>query len=141
MWRSILGVVAGVIVWIVAFYALAFGLAALWHDYGLHGRDYFRDGSFTFTSPMAVCNLVIWALAEIAAGWVAMKIARRREAVWVLAGLLGIYLATMHLVLYWPRFPWWYNLGVVIPAVFAVLLGGRLARGSSRGSVRLSATA
>jgi hypothetical protein len=141
MWRSILGVVAGVIVWIVAFYALAFGLAALWHDYGLHGRDYFRDGSFTFTSPMAVCNLVIWALAEIAAGWVTMKIARRREAVWVLAGLLGIYLATMHLVLYWPRFPWWYNLGVVIPAVFAVLLGGRLARGSSRGSVRLSATA
>jgi hypothetical protein len=32
------------------------------------------------------------------------------------------YLAGLHLVLYWPRFPWWYNLGVVIPAVRAVLL-------------------
>ena len=26
-----------------------------------------------------------------------------------------------------PRFPWWYNLGVVIPAVPAVYLGGKLA--------------
>jgi len=43
------------------------------------------------------------------------------------AVLLGIYLAALHLVLYWPRFPWWYNLGVVIPVIPAVLLGGRLA--------------
>jgi hypothetical protein len=45
-----------------------------------------------------------------------------------LAGLLGIYLAALHLILYWPRFPWWYNLGVVILAVPAVLLGGKLAK-------------
>jgi hypothetical protein len=127
IWRSILGVVVGLIVWSIVFYALAFGLAAVWHDYGLHGREFFRSGAFTFTSPMAACNLVFWALAEVAAGWVTMKIARRREAVWVIAGLLVVYLGCVHLVLYWPRFPWWYNLGVVIPAVFAVLLGGRLA--------------
>jgi len=45
----------------------------------------------------------------------------------VLAGLVGIYLAGLHFAFYWPRFPWWYNLGVVIPAVPAVLLGGKLA--------------
>ena len=44
------------------------------------------------------------------------------------AGVLGIYLAALHLILYWPRFPWWYNLGVVIPAVPAVLFGGTLGR-------------
>jgi hypothetical protein len=82
---------------------------------------------FTFTAPMACCNLVLWALAEIGSGWVPGKIAKRREAVWVLAGLLGIYLSVVHLVLDWPRFPWWYNLGVVIPAVPAVLLGAKLA--------------
>ena len=64
---------------------------------------------------------------EIGAGWVAAKISMRRGAVWALAGLLGVYLAAVHLVLYWPRFPWWYNLGVVIPAVPAVLLGAKLA--------------
>jgi hypothetical protein len=47
--------------------------------------------------------------------------------VWVLAVLVGLYLAAVHLLLYWPHFPWWYNLGVVIPAVPAVLLGERLA--------------
>jgi hypothetical protein len=85
-----------------------------------------------------LCNLVLWVLAEIGGGWVAGKVAKRGGAVWVLAGLLGIYLAALHLVFYWPRFPWWYNLGIVIPAVPAVLLGGRLAvqlAGSSLRSV------
>jgi hypothetical protein len=141
MWRSVLGVVVGVIVWMAVFSALAFGLAALWHDYGLHGRDWFRDHSFTFTSLMGCVNLVFWVLAEIAAGWVAMKIAQRRKAVWVLAALLGLYLAYQHLWVYWSSIPWWYNLGVVIPAVFAVLLGGRLARESGKESIRFSATA
>jgi hypothetical protein len=130
MVRSVLGVVAGAIVWMVGFYALAIVLAKLWPDYTIHARQWMREGVFTFTAPMAFCNLVLWVLAEIGAGWLAGKIAKRHGAVWVLAGLLGIYLAVLHLVLYWPRFPWWYNLGVVIPAVPAVLLGAKLANSS-----------
>ncbi len=130
MVRSVLGVVAGAIVWMVGFYALAIVLAKLWPDYAIHARQWMREGVFTFTAPMAFCNLVLWVLAEIGAGWLAGKIAKRHGAVWVLAGLLGIYLAVLHLVLYWPRFPWWYNLGVVIPAVPAVLLGAKLANSS-----------
>ena len=127
MVRGVLGVVVGAVVWMVGFLALATVLAHLWPDYAIHGRQWTRQGVFTFTPPMACCNLVFWVLAEIGAGWVTGKIAKRREAVWVLAGLVGIYLAVLHLVLYWPHFPWWYNLGVVIPAVPAVLLGGKLA--------------
>ena len=130
MVRSVLGVVAGAIVWMVGFYALAIVLAKLWPDYAIHARQWMREGVFTFTAPMAFCNLVLWVLAEIGAGWLAGKIAKRHGAVWVLAGLLGIYLAVLHLVLYWPRFPWWYNLGVVIPAVPAVLFGAKLANSS-----------
>jgi hypothetical protein len=125
--RSLLGVVLGAVVWTVGFWILAILLAQVWPDYAIYGRQWMREGVFTFTPPMACCNLVLWALAEIGAGWVAGRIAKRREAVWVLAGLLGIYLAVVHLVLGWPRFPWWYNLGVVIPAVPAVLLGAQLA--------------
>lgn len=127
MVRSVLAVVVGVVVWTVGFWILATLLAQLWPDYAVHGRRWMKDGVFTFTPLMAWCNLVLWVLAEIGAGWAVGKIARRREAVWVLAGLLGICLAVLHLVLYWPRFPWWYNLGVVIPAVPAVLWGARLA--------------
>jgi hypothetical protein len=128
MVRDVLGVVVGAVLWMMGFFVLALVLAQLWPDYAIHGRQWTRENVFTFTPLMACCNLVFWVLAEFCAGWVAGKIAKRREAVWVLAGLVGIYLAALHLALYWPRFPWWYNLGVVIPAVPAVLMGGRLAR-------------
>jgi hypothetical protein len=127
MVRNVLGVVIGAVVWMVGFLILAVVLAQLWPDYAVHGRQWTRQGVFTFTPLMACCNLVFWVLAEIGAGWTAGRIAKRRQAVWVLAGLVGIYLAVLHLVLYWPRFPWWYNLGVVIPAVPAMLWGGKLA--------------
>jgi hypothetical protein len=127
MVRSVFGVVAGVVVWMMGFWILASLLARVWPDYAVHGRQWIRDGVFTFTPGMACCNLLLWVLAAIGAGLVAGRIARRREAVWVLAGLLGIYLVVVHLVLYWPRFPWWYNLGVVIPVVPAVFLGAKLA--------------
>jgi hypothetical protein len=131
MVRGVLGVLIGAVLWMVGFYVLASALAQLWPDYAVHGRQWMRDGVFTFTPAMACCNLVIWVLAEIGAGWAAAKISRRAAAVWVLAGLVGVYLAALHLLLYWPRFPWWYNLGVVIPAVPAVLLGAKLAKPSA----------
>jgi hypothetical protein len=127
MVRNVLGVVVGAVVWMMGFFVLALILAQLWPDYGIHGREWTRQGVFTFTPLMACCNLVFWVLAEVGAGWTAAKIAKRRQAVWVLAALVGIYLACLHIVFKWPLFPWWYNLGVVIPAVPSVLLGGRLA--------------
>ena len=127
MVRGVLGVVVGLVLWAVGFYVLAIALAQLWPDYAIHGRQWTQQGVYALTPPMACCNLVFWVLAEIGAGWAAGKIAKRREAVWVLAGLLGIYFAVLHFLILWTRFPWWYNLGVVIPAVPAVLLGGKLA--------------
>ena len=127
MVRDVLGVVIGAVVWMLGFFVLALVLAQLWPDYAIHGRQWTRQGVFTFTPLMACFNLAFWALAEVGAGWVAGKVAKRRGALWVLAGLLAIYLVALHLVLYWPRFPWWYNLGVVISAVPAVLIGGKLA--------------
>jgi hypothetical protein len=127
MVRSVVGIVLGVLLWMFGFYALAIGLSMVWPDYAVHGRQFVREGVFTFTALMACCNVLLWIVAGIAAGWVGAKIAKRRAAVWVLAGLLGIYLAVLHLVLYWARFPWWYNLAVVLTCVPAVLWGARLA--------------
>ena len=139
MARGVLGILAGAVVWLMGFYALVILVGASWSDFALHGRAWQTEGAFTFTPPMACMLLLFWGLADMGAGWVAMKIAKRREVVWVLAALLEIYVVALHIVLYWPRFPWWYNLGVVIPAVPAVLLGGSLA-GTSRSLSRTFST-
>jgi O-antigen ligase len=131
MVRNVSGVVLGAVVWMVGFFVLVQLLAQLWPDYAIHGREWIRQGVFTFTPVMACLNLAFWFLAEIGAGWTVAKIAKRREALWILAGIVGIYLASEHLVLHWSRFPWWYNVGVVIPAVAAVLVGGKLTVKSS----------
>ena len=131
MVRSVVAVLAGAVVWTIGFYALATALAQLWPDYAIHARQWLKEGAFTFTPPMACCNLALWALAEAGGGWVTARISRRRAAVWALAGLIAIYLAVIHVVMSWPLFPWWYNLGVVIPALPAVLLGASLASPAS----------
>jgi hypothetical protein len=127
MVRSVLGILAGAVVWMAVFYALVILLALIWPDYMAHGRVWGSRGVFTFTSLMACFNLLFWVVAEIGAGWVTMKIARRHQTVWVFAALLLIYLFSIHILLRWPDFPWWYNLAVVMPAVPAVLLGARQA--------------
>jgi hypothetical protein len=128
MVRSVLGIVAGAILWMFGFFVLALILAQLWPDYAIQGRHWTRENLYTFTPLMACCNLLFWILAEIGAGLAAAKIAMRREAVWILAGLVAIYLVALHFVLDWTRFPWWYNFGVVIPAVPAILLGARISK-------------
>jgi hypothetical protein len=59
-------------------------------------------------------------------------IAKRYGVAYVLAALMLAYMSFNHVFYMWDRFPWWYNLGVVIPVVPAVLLGGRLAIRTSR---------
>lgn len=130
--RNTLALVAGALVWMVGFLALASALARLWPDYAVHARQWLREGVFSFPVAMACCNLGFWVLAEIGGGWVAARISKRSGPVWLLAGLIGIYLAAVHLGIDWARFPWWYNLGVVIPAVPAVLLGASTRSRTSR---------
>ena len=134
MVRAVLGFVVAGLVWMPAFFALTFGIAFVWPAYAVHGRTWFETGVFTFQPPMAAVNVLFWALAAVLAGWVAVAIARRREPAWALAAVIALYLSVIHLVLYWPNFPWWYNVGVAGLAAPAVLLGARLANGFVRPS-------
>jgi hypothetical protein len=127
MLRAVLGVVAGWVVWFVGFLALAILLAAVWPEYRVHGRAWMNDHVFDFPTGMAVCNVIFWILAEIAGGSVAMAVARRGAAVWVLAAIVGGYLLYEHLYAEWANIPVWYNLVVALSAIPAVLLGGKLA--------------
>lgn len=101
------------------------GLMQVWPAYAVHGRTYMQQRLLTFTPPMAACTLLLWIVAAFAAGFAAMKIAHVWRAVQVLAALIVAYAAAVHLILEWPRFPWWYNLAVVLQMAPAILLGAR----------------
>lgn len=51
MVRSVLGVVAGAIVWMVRFYALAIVLAKLWRDYAIHESPVDKRGCVYILDP------------------------------------------------------------------------------------------
>jgi hypothetical protein len=128
MVRGVVGVLGGLIVWQIGFFILAWLLARIWPDYAVAGRSYLTTAVYAFAVPMAACNIVFWIVTEIAAGWTATVIAKRREAAWALAAMLLLYMVVIHLFVYWATFPWWYNLSVVLTVAPAVLLGWRLAR-------------
>ncbi len=127
MTRGAFGVLAGLIVWNFGFLMLCYLLASLWPEFAIHARLYQSAKIFSFTAPMACLLIFFWIVAEIGAGWVAMTIARQQKALWLLAGLGLTYAVAVHIVLFWARFPWWYNLAIITHPVPAVLLGGRLA--------------
>jgi hypothetical protein len=139
MLRGILGVVVGGIVWWMGFFGIARVLYLLWPAYATTVHEFMVTGVSEFTTPMSACNAFFWVLAEIAAGWIAVVTARRRESAWVLGALLMTFLCFMHLYLEWDRFAGWYNVAVALPSGPAVLLGGWLARGFVRES-RAAAT-
>lgn len=127
MVRGVLGVLSGGIVWMVAFLVLARLLILVWPQYQAHAHSWMAQGVYDFTAVMSGFNIVFWILSEMAAGWLAVVVARRKQAAWVLAALLMAYMCFMHLYYVWDRLPWWYNLLVALASGPAVLLGGRLA--------------
>jgi cyanate permease len=127
MIRGVLGVIVGGIAWMVVFTLFAWVLALAWPDYAAHARHWTAKNVFDFTVVMSGLMIVFWILSEMAAGFLAVVLARRREAAWVLAALVMAYMCFMHLYYVWDRIPWWYNLLVALPSGAAVLLGSRLA--------------
>jgi len=123
MWRTIGGIVAGLVTWAVVVTILNFGLRAAIPDY------HAAEATLQFTMTMKVGRLVEAALASLAAGAIVGVVApSSRWAPW-LVGLitLGIFLP-VHVSL-WTRFPIWYHLAFLVPLVPLVVLGGRLAGG------------
>ena len=136
MVRGALGILGGGVAWAAAFFILARLLYLVWPAYALRAQVYMETGLYDFTPQTSAFNALFWMLAEIGAGWVAVVIAKRREAAWVLAAVLMLYMSFMHLYYVWDNFPWWYNLAVALPAGPAVLLGGKTRQVVRLGSSR-----
>ncbi|HEY7406270.1 MAG TPA: hypothetical protein VIB39_22275 [Candidatus Angelobacter sp.] len=120
MKRSILAVLAGLLVWMVVATLVNFGLRAGIPGYRL------AEPTMTFTLTMKIARLMMGALASLAAGAAAGLIAPRKPAVWWVLGAIILALFIPSHIYLWSKFPVWYHLTFLGTLVPLVALGGTI---------------
>jgi hypothetical protein len=126
MKRSILALVAGLVLWALVATLLNRGMRAGLPGYAL------AEPAMTFTLGMKVARLVLGALASLAAGAAVGRIAPSRTGLpWVLGAIILAAFIPIHVQL-WAKFPVWYHLVFLGTLVPLVAFGAALARGLSR---------
>lgn len=128
MWRTVAGVAAGFVAWVVVVTILNWGLR-LW----LPGYAQVEH-AMVFTLAMKAARLAIAALTSLAAGAVVRAIApASRWAPWIL-GLLMLALFVPDHIQLWTRFPLWYHLTFLVTLAPLVVLGAMLVRRGNTGA-------
>jgi hypothetical protein len=128
--RTAAGIVAGVIAWMIGFYAIGIAFGLLWPAYAEAARHMFREDDLSyFTLPMLFVNWTVFIGTGLFAGWVASWVGKNRTAPLVVAALWFVYAVVNHYWLVWNELPDWYN--VIVPFVIAapIFLWSRLGRG------------
>ena len=117
MWRTILSIVAGLVVWGLVATLLNFGLR-LW----LPGYAE-AEPAMAFTLVMKVARLLLAAFSGLAAGAMVRAVApASRAAPWVVGLILLALFLPIHVQL-WTKFPVWYHLTFLLTLAPLVALG------------------
>ena len=120
MARNILGVIAGLAVWIAIAGVAGLAMRSGWPEYARVAD------AMTFSLPMMFARLAIGASATLGAGWVAAVVARRAMLASVTAGLLLVLVFVPQHLMLWTRFPIWYHLTFLVSLVPLAYLGGQM---------------
>jgi len=118
--RNILGVIAGLAVWIAIAGVAGLAMRSGWPEYARVAD------AMTFSLPMMFARLAIGASATLGAGWVAAVVARRAMLASVTAGLLLVLVFVPQHLMLWTRFPIWYHLTFLVSLVPLAYLGGQM---------------
>lgn len=124
MGRVILGVIAGLVVFIAVATIAGLVMRFSWPAYASVAA------TMAFTLPMLIARLSIGAVATVAAGFVAAVIGRRSTRATLTTGLLLLVLFIPQHIRLWPKFPVWYHLTFLVSLLPLTYLGGRLAKRS-----------
>jgi hypothetical protein len=122
MLRLIGGIVAGLVIWIVAVTVLNLGLR-----YGLAGYAAVEK-AMTFTLAMLIARLAIGAAASLASGYGAVVLGGRPRAATITGIVLLIVFLPIHYGLF-DKFPLWYHLTFLVSLPLLNIAGGSLAAG------------
>jgi hypothetical protein len=118
MTKNIVGVVAGLGVWVIVATVAGFIMRVSWPSYASVAS------AMTFTLPMMIARLSIGALATIAMGIVTASIAKS-VIVRLMPGVLMLLIFIPEHVMLWEKFPVWYHLVFLLSLVPLTYLGSR----------------
>lgn len=118
MTKNIVGVVAGLGVWVIVATVAGFIMRVSWPAYASVAS------TMTFTLPMMIARLSIGAIATIAMGIVTAAIAQS-VIVRLMPGVLMLLIFIPVHVMLWEKFPVWYHLTFLLSLVPLTYLGGR----------------
>jgi hypothetical protein len=120
MLRSISGVAAGFIAWMLVATLGNIVLRMAWPGYSE------AESEMRFTTAMMLARLLLGVAASLAAGLTCSWITRRNNRALIgLAGILLIFFVPVHYRL-WETFPLWYHVAFLISLVVVTPLGARL---------------
>src|SRR5215471_20443552 len=122
MSKKILGVVAGLLVWLIVVMVVGEIMRRSWPAYASVAD------AMTFTLPMMIARLSIGALATLVAGLVTALIVQHSTTARLMPGvLLLIAFIPQHISL-WDKFPIWYHLTFLLSLVPLTYAGGARVR-------------
>jgi hypothetical protein len=133
MVRTVLAIIAGLVMWMLVATILDIGLR-----HALPGYQA-AEPVLAFTLAMKIARLALAVIASLAAGAAARVIAPASEAApWIVGLVLVVLFVPTHIRI-WSLLPIWYHLFFLITLAPFVVLGARLAPRGQIGRAKLSA--
>jgi len=102
--RTVLGVIAGIVAWLVIVTLIDRPMRYFWPDYAANFT------AMTFTLPMMLARLTESTIALVLATIIAIRVAPASRHVALAFGtLIFLIFAPYHLLMIWNKFPVWYH--------------------------------
>ncbi len=130
MAKGILGVIAGLAVWLIVVTVAGIIMRQAWPAYAS------VVDAMTFTLPMMVARLTISAVATVAMGLVTATVTSQSMRARLMAGVLLLVMFIPEHIMLWEKFPVWYHLTFLLSLVPLTYLGGEFATAIDRKAVR-----
>jgi hypothetical protein len=120
MLKTILGIIAGFLVWSILWVGVDALLKAVWTDYNASVE------AMNFTTTMLIVPLVLSAVCSIIAGFVTALIVKENSKSPLILGVLLLLVGIFVQMSVWDKIPLWYHLAFWVLLIPMTVLGGKL---------------
>jgi hypothetical protein len=131
MVRIALGVVAGLVAWVLAWIGSERILSALWPEgFGAHQLAFQaaieNGGPFTADTTLLLIQIVLGAIVSVMAGFLAALVARENRRAPFMLGVLLLAFGLLKVVMSWPYVPLWHHVVFTALLLPMTVMGGKL---------------